>query len=50
MVTNRQIDRVLQLIRQAISAWEPPALNKIAEESHDPFRVLISCIDRKSVV
>ncbi|MGH7409509.1 MAG: endonuclease III domain-containing protein, partial [Candidatus Methylomirabilis sp.] len=41
---NRQIDRVLQLIRHAISAWEPPALNKIAEESHDPFRVLISCI------
>ena len=44
MVTNRQIDRVLQLVRQAIEAWEPPALNKIAEESHDPFRVLISCI------
>jgi len=44
MVTNRQIGRVLQLVRHAISAWEPPALNKIAEESHDPFRVLISCI------
>jgi len=44
VVTNRQIDRVLQLVRQAIEAWEPPALNKIAEESHDPFRVLISCI------
>ncbi len=44
MVTNRQIDRVLQLIRHTISAWEPPALNKIAEESHDQFRVLISCI------
>ena len=44
MVTNRQIGRVLQLIRHAISAWEPPALNKIAEESDDPFRVLISCI------
>jgi len=44
MVTNRQIGRVLQLVRHAISAWEPPALNKIAEESRDPFRVLISCI------
>ena len=44
MVTNRQIDRAQQLIRHAISAWEPPALNKIAEESDDPFRVLISCI------
>ncbi|MBI4380787.1 MAG: endonuclease III [candidate division NC10 bacterium] len=44
MVTNRQIGRALQLVRRGISAWEPPALNKIAEESHDPFRVLISCI------
>ena len=44
MVTNRQIDRVLQLVRRTINAWEPPALNKIAEESRDPFRVLISCI------
>jgi len=44
MVTNRQIGRALQLVRRAIRAWEPPALNKIAEESHDPFRVLISCI------
>src|SRR3989304_4793907 len=44
MVTNRQIGRALQLVRHAIRAWEPPALNKIAEESHDPFRVLISCI------
>lgn len=44
MVTNRQIGRVLQLVRHAVRAWEPPALNKIAEESDDPFRVLISCI------
>ena len=44
MVTNRQIDRVLQLVRRTIDAWQPPALNKIADESHDPFRVLISCI------
>src|SRR3990172_2696960 len=44
MVTNRQIGRALQLVRHAISAWEPPTLNKIAEESDDPFRVLISCI------
>jgi len=44
MVTNRQIDRVLYLVRETIKAWEPPALNRIADESHDPFRVLISCI------
>ena len=44
MITNRQIDRVLELVGRTIRAWEPPALNKIAEESHDPFRVLISCI------
>ncbi len=44
MVTNRHISKVLRLGRVAISAWEPAALGKIAEESHDPFRVLISCI------
>ncbi len=44
MVTNRQISKVLRLVRLAISAWEPAALGKIAEESRDPFRVLISCI------
>jgi endonuclease-3 len=44
MVTNRHISKVLRLVRVAISAWEPAALGKIAEESRDPFRVLISCI------
>ena len=44
MVTNRQIDRVLQLVKAMIRAWEPAALGKIAEESRDPFRILISCI------
>lgn len=44
MVTNRQIARVLQQVRHAISVWEPAVVGKIAEESRDPFRVLISCI------
>jgi len=44
MVSNRQIGRVLRLVRETIATWEPPALNKIADESDDPFRVLISCV------
>lgn len=44
MVTNRQITKVLQQVRNAISVWEPAVVGKIAEESCDPFRVLISCI------
>ncbi len=44
MITNRQIGMVLRLVRQTIRAWEPAALGKIAEESQDPFRILISCI------
>ena len=44
MLTNRQITRVLQRIRHAISVWEPAVVSKIAEESRDPFQVLISCI------
>ncbi|MBZ0170311.1 MAG: endonuclease III [Kofleriaceae bacterium] len=34
----------MQQVRNAISAWEPAVVGKIAEESRDPFRVLISCI------
>ena len=44
MLTNRQIGSVLRLVRDTIRAWEPAALGKIAEESQDPFRILISCI------
>lgn len=44
MLTNRQITGVLQRIRHAISVWEPAVVGKIAEESRDPFRVLVSCI------
>lgn len=44
MLTNRRITKVLQQVRNAISAWEPAVVGKIAEESRDPFRVLISCI------
>ncbi len=44
MVTNRQIGGVLRLVRHTIRVWEPTALGKIAEESKDPFQVLISCI------
>ena len=44
MVTNRQIDGILQVVGQTIRVWDPAALGKIAKESNDPFRVLISCI------
>jgi len=44
MVTNRQIDKVLQLVRHTIRVWEPAVVGQIAERSRDPFRVLISCI------
>jgi len=44
MITNRQIDKILQSVRRVISVWEPGVVGKIAEESRDPFRVLISCI------
>ena len=44
MVTNRQITKVLQQVQNAISVWEPAVVGKIAEDSRDPFRVLISCI------
>ncbi len=44
MMTSRQIDTILRSVRRTISTWEPAVVGKIAEESRDPFRVLISCI------
>ncbi len=44
MITNRQIDKVLDLVRQTIRVWEPAVVGKIAAESRDPFQILISCI------
>jgi endonuclease-3 len=44
MMASRQIDTILRSVRRTISTWEPAVVGKIAEESRDPFRVLISCI------
>jgi endonuclease-3 len=38
------IGRVIQRLRRTADRWDPTALAVVADESRDPFRVLIACI------
>ncbi|MFH1681831.1 MAG: endonuclease III [Candidatus Eisenbacteria bacterium] len=44
MVTNRNIEEVLRVVRREIRRWEDPVVSRIAKEKRDPFRVLIGCL------
>lgn len=39
-----EIHEAILVLRREARRWKPPAVGMIAEESHDPFRVLVSCI------
>jgi endonuclease-3 len=41
-VSPRAVTRVLAAVRRAIRAYEEPAVTRIAADSSDPFRVLVS--------
>ena len=43
-MTDRDIHRVAAILKQEIKRWQVPIVGVIAEESRDPFRVLISCV------
>lgn len=38
------IHRVIRILKKEIRRWKTPAVGVIAEESGDPFQVLISCL------
>lgn len=38
------IDAVMALLEDAVSAWDTPAVTIISQRDGDPFKVLISCI------
>jgi endonuclease-3 len=44
MVTNRNVDEVLRILRREVRRWEDPIVSKIAKEKRDPYRVLIGCL------
>jgi endonuclease-3 len=41
---DQDIHRVVAILKQEIKRWRVPIVGLVAEESRDPFRVLISCI------
>ena len=41
---DQDIHRVVAILKQEIKRWRVPIVGVVAEESNDPFRVLISCL------
>lgn len=41
---DRDIHRVIKILKEEVKKWEIPVVGKIAERTRDPFKVLISCI------
>ncbi|MBI3318537.1 MAG: endonuclease III [Candidatus Omnitrophica bacterium] len=38
------MDRIVRRLKTASRAWRVPVVTQLGEETHDPFRVLISCL------
>jgi endonuclease-3 len=41
---NISIHRVISILKKEVRQWKVPVVGAIAEETHDPFKVLISCL------
>lgn len=44
MVTNRTIDTVFDILREAAPGWSAPVVTQMASLSRDPYLVLIACL------
>ena len=44
MVNNKNIDAVINLLKKKIPEYKVPIVGIVANETHDPFKVLISCL------
>lgn len=42
--TVAEIDRIVRTLTRTSRQWNPTAVGAVAEESRDPFRILISCL------
>lgn len=40
----RRIDRIIKILRREVIKYKVPIVTKVAKQSRNPFRVLISCI------
>jgi len=41
---NQQIDTVVRILKKEVKQWKVPIVGVVAEETRDPFRILISCV------
>ena len=41
---NHEIHKVIAILKKEVRQWKIPVVGAIAEETHDPFKVLISCL------
>ena len=39
-----RLNQILRTLRRTSRLWNPTALSAVAQDSHDPFRVLVSCL------
>lgn len=38
------VNAIVRTLKRKVKHWDPTAVGRVAEESHDPFRILISCL------
>jgi endonuclease-3 len=44
LMRDQDIHKVIALLKKEVRRWKVPVVGVIAEETHDPFKVLISCL------
>jgi endonuclease-3 len=42
--TRQEIDRIVLTLQRTSRQWNPTAVGAVAQDSRDPFRILISCL------
>lgn len=43
-MNNKSIHRTIRILRREVKKWQTPIVTEVAESSHSPFQILISCI------
>ncbi|MFQ5847630.1 MAG: endonuclease III domain-containing protein [Candidatus Methylomirabilales bacterium] len=38
------IDAIVRTLKRVVGGWNPTAVGQVAEDSRDPFRILVSCL------
>ncbi|MFQ5880901.1 MAG: endonuclease III domain-containing protein [Candidatus Methylomirabilales bacterium] len=41
---DTDIHAIVRTLKKKVRGWNPTAVGEVAEDSHDPFRILVSCL------